>query len=121
MPARQTLDAFIARVLSGDHAGAIEDFYAEDASMQENLDPPRVGRDKLVAGERATLARFAEVRTELIGPPMHEGDVVMINWAFEFVDANGKVARMEEIARQQWRGEKILCERFFYDPKQMRP
>ena len=48
MPTRARLDEFIAAVVSGDHAGAIERFYTEDASMQENAAAPRVGRD--VAG-----------------------------------------------------------------------
>jgi len=41
MPSADTLERFIARVESNDHVGAIRDFYAEDASMQENLQPPR--------------------------------------------------------------------------------
>ena len=45
MPTRARLDEFIAAVVSGDHAGAIERYYTEDASMQENAAPPRVGRD----------------------------------------------------------------------------
>ena len=53
MPSRARLDEFIAVVESGDHAGAIERYYTEDASMQENAAPPRVGRDLLVgAGAR---------------------------------------------------------------------
>ena len=32
MPTRARLDEFIAAVVSGDHAGAIERFYTEDAS-----------------------------------------------------------------------------------------
>ncbi len=120
MPSRAIVDAFVARVLSGAHAEAIEEFYAEDASMQENLDPPRVGRDKLVAGERATLARFKGVRTFIVGAPMVDGDVVMINWVFEFDKPDGGVLRIDEIARQEWRGDKIQRERFYYDPKQMR-
>ena len=32
MPSRARLDEFIAAVVSGDHAGAIERFYTEDAS-----------------------------------------------------------------------------------------
>ena len=36
MPTRARLDEFIAVVVSGDHAGAIERYYTEDASMQEN-------------------------------------------------------------------------------------
>ena len=53
MPSRTRLDEFIAVVESGDHAGAIERYYTEDSSMQENAAPPRVGRDVLVAHERA--------------------------------------------------------------------
>ena len=51
MPDSATLDRFIARVESGAHAEAIAEFYAPDASMQENEQPPRVGRDGLVANE----------------------------------------------------------------------
>ena len=40
MPTRARLDEFIAAVVSGDHAGAIERFYTEDASMQENAAAP---------------------------------------------------------------------------------
>jgi hypothetical protein len=47
MPSRAHLDEFIAVVGSGDHAGAIERYYTEDSSMQENAAPPRVGRDGL--------------------------------------------------------------------------
>jgi predicted DNA-binding protein YlxM (UPF0122 family) len=47
MPTRARLDEFIAAVVSGDHAGAIERYYTEDASMQENAAAPRVGRDVL--------------------------------------------------------------------------
>ena len=40
MPSRLRLDEFIAVVESGDHAGAIERYYTEDASMQENTARP---------------------------------------------------------------------------------
>jgi len=36
MPSRECLNEFIAAVESGDHVGAIERYYTEDASMQEN-------------------------------------------------------------------------------------
>ena len=43
MPSRERLNEFIAVVESGDHAGAIERYYTEDSSMQENAAAPRVG------------------------------------------------------------------------------
>ena len=67
MPSRARLDEFIAAVVSGDHAGAIERYYTEDASMQENAAPPRVGRDVLVAHERARAGAGQERDVDLRG------------------------------------------------------
>lgn len=116
MPTRVTVNAFIAAVESGDHVGAIERFYHEDASMQENLAPPRVGRETLVAHEKRALARLAEMRTHPAARVLVDGDHVAINWIFEMVGHDGSVRRLEELALQEWRGEKIQRERFFYDP-----
>ena len=115
MPSRALLDEFIAVVESGDHAGAIERYYTEDASMQENAAPPRVGRDVLVAHERAALARARSV-TSICVASVVEGDRVAINWVFEFVYHSGKTGRFDEVALQEWRGDRIFRERFFYEP-----
>src|ERR1700709_1951083 len=115
MPTRARLDEFIAAVVSGDHDGAIERYYTEDASMQENAAPPRVGRDLLVAHERGALARMSHVYYKAVSSAV-EGDNVAIHWIFKLTDKSGKVRRVEEIALQEWRGDKIFRERFFYDP-----
>jgi hypothetical protein len=77
MPSRARLDEFIAVVESGDRAGAIERYYTEDASMQENASAPRVGREVLVAHERALLARMAQVYSKALSSVV-EGDRVAI-------------------------------------------
>lgn len=59
MPSAETLERFIARVESNAHAEAIEEFYTADASMQENEQPPRRGRDELV--EHGTRMRMDEI------------------------------------------------------------
>jgi predicted SnoaL-like aldol condensation-catalyzing enzyme len=115
MPSRALLDEFIAVVESGDHAGAIERYYTEDASMQENANPPRVGRDGLVAHERGILAFMSQVYSKAVSSTV-EGDNVAIHWIFELTDKSGKMRRVDEVALQEWRGDKIFRERFFYDP-----
>ena len=115
MPSRARLDEFIGVVESGDHAGAIERYYTEDASMQENAAPPRVGRDTLVAHERAVLARMRHVYSKAITSVV-EGDHVAIHWNFELTDHDGKVHKVDEVALQEWRGDRIFRERFFYQP-----
>lgn len=119
MPARETVDAFVAQVLSEDHVGAIRDWYAEDASMAENQAAPRVGVETLMEGERQGLARWAKVLTELVAPPLVDGDRVAIHWRFTFTSMKGTVRSFEEIALQQWVGDKIQSEVFWYDPAQM--
>ena len=115
MPSRAHLDEFIALVESGDHASAIERYYTEDATMQENLAPPRVGRDVLVAHERGVLALMSHVDSRAVSSVV-EGDRVAIHWIFELTDKSGKLRRFDELALQEWRGDRIFRERFFYDP-----
>ena len=115
MPSRARLDEFIAAVESGDHAGAIERYYTEDATMQENTAPPRGGRDALVAHERAVLARMTDVYSKCVSSVV-EGDCVAIHWNFVLTEKSGLVRRFDEVAFQEWRGDRVFRERFFYDP-----
>lgn len=121
MPDKTVVRNFIDIVEAGRHDEAIERFYTEDASMQENLGEIRKGRDVLVAHERNIMAAFAggRIESEAVGPACIEGDRVAINWIFRFFDAGGNLAlEMNEVALQQWRGDRIAIERFYYDPGQ---
>lgn len=119
MPSRAIVEAFIAQVVSGDHVGAIRDWYHPDAWMQENQAPPREGgREALMGHEAAMLARADEVVTELLGGPAIDGETVAIRWRFTFRLKDGSRLRMEEIAWQTWRENRIATETFFYDPGQ---
>lgn len=121
MPTSATLDRFIAQVESNAHAEAIEAFYTVSASMQENFNPPRTGRDQLVAHERGVLARAASVKSTCMHPVFVNGDFVVVRWIFEFAWKDGSASRIEELAYQRWDGERIAQEQFFYDAKQLVP
>jgi hypothetical protein len=121
MPSQQTIDAFVAAVLSNKHDEAIARFYTPDSTMQENLDPPRKGREANVARERAFMARAARIHSAIDGAPIVDGDRVAIHWSFRFDFANGTTVTMDEVALQRWDGELIAEERFFYDPAQRTP
>jgi ketosteroid isomerase-like protein len=121
MPDRHVVEAFAAAVESNDHVGAIERFYAPDASTRENQNEPRRGRDVLAAREAAVLASVAKVETRRLSPIFVSGDHSAIHWRFEFTPKdNGPARAMEEIAVQTWRGNELIEERFFYDPGQMK-
>ena len=120
MPSRERVMALIAMVEQGKYVEAIEEFYTEDATMQENGEPPRGGRQRLVEGERKVLAAHKEARTLPGSSFVLDGDQVVIRWTFVFTRLDGRSFRMEELALQRWRGDRIAEERFFYDPEQAR-
>lgn len=121
MPSRERVAALVAMVEQGRFVEAIEASYAEDATMQENNAPPRGGREKLVEGERKTLAAHRSARTLPGTTFVVDGDVAVIRWTFAFTRKDGTSFRMEELSHQRWRGDRIVEERFFYDPAQLRP
>ncbi|MBR1177879.1 nuclear transport factor 2 family protein [Bradyrhizobium sp. KB893862 SZCCT0404] len=119
MPSRDIVEAFAKRLEHGDFVGAIEQFYTPDAATDENNAAPTIGRDKLAAKERGVLAAFKEVKAARIGPSMIEGDHVATRWVFSFTNAEGVTRTLDEIAWQTWRGDELIEERFYYDPKQL--
>ena len=121
MPTPDVLSRFIAKVEANEHAEAIEQFYSPEASMQENESAPRRGRDFLASHERQVLARMRSVTSKCIRPVFVNGDRVVIRWVFEFEKLDGGRLRMDELAYQRWQGDKIVEEKFFYDPAQLAP
>ena len=120
MQSRERVEQFVQVVEAGEYLRAIEDFYHPNASMQENGAPPREGRDNLVAHERKFLASLACMRTRRVETVLIDGERVVINWVFEMTDGGGKTRTLDELALQLWQGDRILRERFYYDPSQLR-
>jgi spermidine synthase len=119
MPSRDIVEAFAKRLQDGEFVEAIEQYYTPDAATYENNAAPMVGRDKLVAKERGVLAAFKAVKAVRVGPSLIEGDHVATRWTFSFTNAEGVTRTLDEIAWQTWRGDQLIEERFYYDPKQL--
>jgi ketosteroid isomerase-like protein len=120
MPTRDRVSKLIALVEAGKFVEAIEEFYAPSATMQENQQPPRTGLETLVAGERRVLASWKEVRTLPVESFFVDGNRSVIRWVFEFVGHDGRSFRQDELAYQRWDGDRIVEERFYYDPAQQK-
>ena len=121
MPSRERVLALVAMVEDGKYVEAIREFYAEDAAMQENGEPPRAGRDRLIDHEWRMLEAHKEARTLPGSSFVLDGDRAVIHWTFVFTRRDGTSFCMEELAHQRWRGDRIVEERFYYDPAQLRP
>ena len=99
---------------------AMERFYAENASMQENMASPRVGKKALIKHEEHALASISKLQATCIRPVFVMGDLAVIRWVFEIHDKAGKGMQFEELAYQRWEGDLIVDEQFFYDPGQFK-
>lgn len=120
MPAIETVRRLAAQVRSGDHAGAIRDWFAPDASMQENQAPRRRGRGALAAREQARLDRMAHFETQLLAHPLISGGSVVLRSRFTFFLKSGSERSLEEFALPARQGDRIAAETFFYDPARMK-
>lgn len=116
MPEAAIVRRFVALVEAGDFVRAMEEFYADDATAQENAQPPRVGKEALIAHERGVLSSMARMHAHPAASVLIVGDRVAIRWVFDMTDPAGVTRRLDEIALQEWRDDRIIRERFFYDP-----
>ena len=119
MPDRTVVSAFVALVESGKYIEALQRFYHPDAVVWENQQAPRVGLDALLENEERVLKAFDSVTGRAMAV-LVDGDQVAIHWRFDFVRGAAHVSLIE-MAFQQWADGKIACERFYYDPAQLRP
>jgi len=119
MPTPERVQNFITRVEQQDYVAAIMHFYHEDATMQENQSEPRRGRDALVAHEMEILLRFGNMPVRKVERFAINGDLVFINWIFEMRQPDGSIRTLDEVTMQEWNGDRIQSERFYYDRAQI--
>lgn len=118
MPTRERVEDLIRTVEAGRFVEALEQFYADDASAQENLSPPTRGLPLLVQKEQMVLKAHRSASTRPGSWYLLDGDRVVIHWTFDFVRHDGGAIVFDELACQTWSGDRIVEERFYYDPGQ---
>ena len=121
MPTLETIERFINSVEQEPHDKVIEQFYADNASIQENQNELRIGKESLIKNEKGMLSKALKVHSKCIRPFFKIDDKIVIKWNFRFEWKDNTITEIEEIAFQEWEDNKIKSEQFFYDPKQFIP
>ena len=121
MPAIETLEEFVTMVEANEHVEAVERFYTPDATLQDNQSLETRGKNKQVENEKNLLLKVKKMYSKCIRPYFIKDNYVVIKWHFRFDFKNETFIDVEEIAYQQWNGEQIEKEQFFFDPKQFIP
>jgi ketosteroid isomerase-like protein len=115
---KEKVQRLISLVEEGKFLEAMQEFYAENATMQENNAPPRYGLAALLDNERRFLGSIKEIKSR-VESFLVDGDRAAINWVFEVTNMKGQKLTLDEVAYQLWENGKIVREKFYYDPAQM--
>ena len=93
---------------------AIDELYADDVSMQDNLNPPVVGKSANRERERAFFGSITLHQHCALSVTV-DGDQAVIHWLLEFTGGDGRRYRMDQLSHQHWKDGRIANERFYYD------
>jgi ketosteroid isomerase-like protein len=115
MSTRERVLDLIDYVKAGRIVDAIQEFYGDGVTMQENREPPTVGKAANLVRERAFAESIAQPHEVTARRVVVDGDQAFIEWVFDFTGRDGQRIRIEEIAEQTWRDGRIEQERFFFD------
>ena len=121
MPTKQRVQDLISYVERGRFPEGIAEFYADDVVMQDNLNPPTVGKAANVERERGFVAYIAELHESRALDVIVDGDRAVIHWLLDFTGTDGKRSRLDQLAFQLWDGDRIVRERFVYDSATVTP
>ena len=111
---RTLAETLHARVAAGELLEAFDEYYADDVTMQENLDTPVAGHAANREREVAFLSGIAEVHGYDVHAIAADGDVTFVESTLRFRSTGGDDVSMTQVARSRWRDGKIVEERFYH-------
>lgn len=100
-------------IVTGETLKAIELFYSNDVSMQENEETPRIGKLNCINHEKQNLQRVKLLKGNLLNQAICE-NVVFSEWEIIFTDKNDKTFTLTEVSVQHWVEGQIEKEKFYY-------
>lgn len=114
MSLKELVEDLNSMILKGQILEAFEKYYADDVVMQENEQPPTVGKDLNREREKQFLANVTEFRGAEVKAVAVGDNVSMVEWFYDYTHKEwGKITH-HQVAVQRWKDGKIVHERFYY-------
>ncbi|MFO0699209.1 MAG: ester cyclase [Nitrospira sp.] len=102
-------------IQEGCHIEALNEFCDRAVMMQENANPPTIGRDANIERENQFFNNVKEWKGFEVKSFAVGDDVTFYEAAVDFIATNGQPVHHEQVAVAKWRNGKIVHERFYYD------
>ncbi len=94
---------------------AMNEFYADDVVMEEPAYGKTVGLEANLGREQKFVDSVSEFKAFQADRVAVGEDFSFYENAMDWVDVNGNAIHVEQVVVAQWRGGKIVHERFYYD------
>lgn len=101
-------------ILQGKMMEAFEKYYHEAVVMQENENPPTIGKDANREREEAFMSSVTEFRGASPLKVAVGENVTMVQWHYDYTHSEWGVRNYVQISVQEWKNGKIIKEQFFY-------
>lgn len=116
MDLQSNVNGFLELLKKGQMLDAFEKYYSEDVVMQENNEAPRVGKAKNREFEKefmSTIEAVHDSQVKHVAFNPSENVAMIQSYMDATLKGTGRV-KMEEVAVQTWKDDKIVYEQFFY-------
>lgn len=115
MTSIQSLDAELNQmILEGQILEAFDRYYGDDVAMQENSQPPTVGKAANREREQQFVNSIGELHEIKLGPTGYGPDTSFSLWIVDATYKGGPRVRQEQVAVRTWKDGKIVREQFLH-------
>ena len=102
-------------ITSGQTVEALQRFYHPNVVVTEADGTSRTGQDVNITNEQKNLQAVTAVHARLLGYAINEAaSTVFAEWEFIFTNLKGQSFRLLEVSVQEWEGNLVKAERFYY-------
>ena len=108
------LEDLFSYIREGRILDAINEFYAEDATMQDNSLPPTVGREANYEREKQFLSTVKEWKEFEVTAKGVGEDVTFYETVMDWVTTDDTPVHVEQVVVAKWQNGKITHERYYH-------
>ena len=115
-PPVATLDRELNQtILAGHILDAFDRFYAHDCEMQENTEPPIVGKEANRKREEEFVNSIETFHGAELAASAVQGDVSFSEWTMDVTFKGGPRVNLAQVAVRHWKNGEVAKERFYYN------
>jgi hypothetical protein len=101
-------------VLEGKSLEAFDKYYHDEVVMQENENPPTIGKDANRKREQEFYSGIIDFRNAKPLNVTVGDEITMVQWHYDYTHEQWGVRNYIQVSVQQWKNGKIIKEQFFY-------